>query len=245
MNEFLLGMLSAALGRHVRDRSLNDLQKRLLDAFTGYVAGDGRVLALAGDLVDLVDIDDAALCLLDVVVRGLDQAEQDVFHVLADIAGLRQRRGVGNRKRDVQDLGKRLREEGLAGTGRADQQDVALLDLHVGVFSEVDALVVIVHRDGKRDLRVLLADDIVVHILLHLFGSRELFGVVVGGRCGLIHVLADQAVAELHAFVADIDVIGTGHHSFHLLLAFAAEGAANRFLVGHGGPSFLWVSADR
>ena len=30
----------------------------------GDIAGDGRVLRLAGDLVDLVDVDDACLCLL-------------------------------------------------------------------------------------------------------------------------------------------------------------------------------------
>jgi hypothetical protein len=44
------------------------------------------VLALAGDLVDLVDVDDAGLGLLDVVVSGLDQLEQDVLDVLADVA---------------------------------------------------------------------------------------------------------------------------------------------------------------
>ena len=44
-------------------------------------------------------------------------------------------------------------------------------------------------------------------------------------------VLADQAVALIDAFVADIDVVGTGHHPLDLLLALAAEGAADGFLV--------------
>jgi hypothetical protein len=61
-------MLAAALRGHAGRRPLDDLEERLLDAFTRDVAGDRRVVALAGDLVDLVDVDDAPLALLDVVV---------------------------------------------------------------------------------------------------------------------------------------------------------------------------------
>jgi hypothetical protein len=40
----------------------------------------------------LVDIDDPALGALDIVVGGLQQLEDDVFDVLADIAGFGERR---------------------------------------------------------------------------------------------------------------------------------------------------------
>ena len=59
--EFLVRMLAAALRRNVGDRAFQNLQQRLLHAFAGDVAGDGGVLVLAADLVDLVDIDDALL----------------------------------------------------------------------------------------------------------------------------------------------------------------------------------------
>ena len=59
LDELLVRVLAAALRRHVRDRALEDLQQGLLDALAGDVPGDRRVLALAGDLVDLVDVDDA------------------------------------------------------------------------------------------------------------------------------------------------------------------------------------------
>ena len=124
-------VLAPALGRDGGDRALEQLEKRLLHALAGDVAGDGRVLALAGYLVYLVDIDDAALGLLHVEIRGLEQLEQDVLHVLAHIAGLGQRGGVGDGEGHAQHLGQRLREEGLAGAGGADEQDVALLQLHV------------------------------------------------------------------------------------------------------------------
>jgi len=40
-----------------------------LHALARHVAGDRRIVGLAADLVDFVDIDDAALCALDIVVR--------------------------------------------------------------------------------------------------------------------------------------------------------------------------------
>ena len=80
------------------------------------VAGDGRVLALAGDLVDLVDIDDAVLSQLHVKIRRLQQAQQDILHVVADIAGLGEGRRVGDGERHLQDAGERLGKEGLAAS---------------------------------------------------------------------------------------------------------------------------------
>src|SRR5579884_1904545 len=95
LQEVLVRMLAAALGRNVGDGALEDLQQRLLDALARYVAGDRRVVALARDLVDLVDVDDAALGSRNVEVGRLDQAEQDVLDVLADVAGLGESRRVG------------------------------------------------------------------------------------------------------------------------------------------------------
>ena len=66
-------MLAPALRRNVDHRSFENLQQGLLHAFARHVARDRGVVALAGDLVDLVDEDDAALGLLDVVVGDLQQ----------------------------------------------------------------------------------------------------------------------------------------------------------------------------
>ena len=60
LEELLLRMLAAALGRHRCGGALDDLEQRLLYAFAAHVARDGRVVAaLARRLVDLVDVDDA------------------------------------------------------------------------------------------------------------------------------------------------------------------------------------------
>src|SRR5204863_9775067 len=77
LNEVLMRMLASTLRRHVGDAALNDLQERLLHAFAGNVAGDRRIGALAGDVVDLVDVDDAPLGAADVVVGSLNETEEN------------------------------------------------------------------------------------------------------------------------------------------------------------------------
>src|SRR5690606_41803713 len=67
----LLRMLAAALRRYARNRALQDLEQRVLHTLARDVARDRRVLGFAGDLVDLVDVDDAALALGDVDVARL------------------------------------------------------------------------------------------------------------------------------------------------------------------------------
>jgi hypothetical protein len=104
----LVRVLAPALRRHARHRALQDLEEGLLHALAGDVARDRRVVRLAGYLVYLVDVDDPGLGLLHVEVGGLDELEQDVLDVLADVAGLGERRRVRDGERDVEDLGERL-----------------------------------------------------------------------------------------------------------------------------------------
>ena len=133
LDVFLLRMLAAALRRHRGDRALEDLEQRLLHAFARDVARDARVLRLARDLVDLVDVDDAALALGDVELARLEQPDQDVLDVLADVARFGERGGVGDGERDVEDAGQRLGQQRLADAGRPDQQDVRLVELDLAV----------------------------------------------------------------------------------------------------------------
>ena len=108
--------------------ALDDLQQGLLHALTGDVAGDRGVLRLAGDLVDLVDVDDPGLGLLHVVLGGLDQLQQDVPHVLADVARLGQSRRIGDRENGRPSIRARvLGQVGLAAPRRrTHHQDVGL-----------------------------------------------------------------------------------------------------------------------
>ena len=89
-------MLATTLGRHVRDCSFDDLEKSLLYAFTGDITGNRRVVALAAHLVDFIDVDDAALCAIDIVISVLQKLNNDVLNVFTNVTRLGQSRCVSN-----------------------------------------------------------------------------------------------------------------------------------------------------
>ncbi len=150
LQELLLRMLTAALRRHRGDGAFDQLEQRLLHAFPGHIAGDGGVFRLARNLVDFVDVDNAGLGLLHIVIALLQQLLDDVFHVLAHVTGFGQRGGIGNGERHVQHARQRFGQQGLARAGGTDEQDVALGQLDVFVIATgLKALVVVVHRHRR------------------------------------------------------------------------------------------------
>src|SRR5215831_5480829 len=210
LQELLLRVLAAALGRDVADGAFQDLEQRLLHALARDVAGDAGVVALACDLVDLV-------------VGVLQQVDDDVLDVLAHVAGLGQVGGVRDREGHVEHTRQRLSEQGLAAAGGPEQKDVRFLQLHVvGAHLGVDALVVVVHRNRQDLLGPLLADHVFIEHGLDL------------GRLGhrrqavrlffLLDLFGDDVVAEADALVTDVD--GRARDELlDFLLIFPAEGA--------------------
>jgi hypothetical protein len=213
-------MLASALRGYGRDRALHDLEQGLLHALTRHVARDRRVVGLAADLVDLVDVDDATLRALDIVVGRLQQLQDDVLDVLADVAGLGQRRGIGHCERHVEHARQRLREQRLAAAGRADQQDVRLRDLDiVGLAAMTQPLVVVVHSHGEDALGLVLADHVVVEDLANLLGGWH---AILGLHQGGLALLPDDVHAEFDALVAD-EHRRAGNELPDLVLALPAE----------------------
>src|SRR4029453_14102154 len=225
LDEFLVRMLAPALGRHIGHRAFEDLQERLLDSLARDVTRDGGILALAGDLVDLVDVHDAALGPVHVVVGGLKESENDVLHVLPDITGLGEGGRVGDGEGHVEHLGQGLREKGLAGPGRTDEKDIGLLELDVARFAtRLDALVVVVDGHGEDLLGPVLPDHVLVEHGLDLGGLGEAANLL---TLLLLPLLRDDVVAELDAFVADVHG-GARDELADVVLALAAERALQR-----------------
>ena len=205
LDELLVRVLAPALGRHRGRRALEDLEQRLLHALARHVAGDGRVLALAGDLVDLVDVDDPGLGPLHVVVGRLDQLQQDVLDVLAHVARLGQRGGVGDGEGHVEHAGQGLGQQRLAAAGGPEQQDVGLGQLDAVLLRRragLHPLVVVVDGDREDLLGVLLPDDVVVEEVEDLAGLGQVLEAQLGG---LVTLLGDDVVAQVDALVADVD----------------------------------------
>ena len=232
LNELLLRVLSAALGRNVCYSALDYLEQCLLNALAADVSCYRRVLGLSCNLVDFVDIDYAALGALYVVIRGLDYSEQDVFDILADITRLGERSCVRNGERNVQNLGKCLREHSFTDTGGTQKNDIALLNLNIGALRAVYSLIVVIDRDTQRFLRLVLTYNIFVELLFDLMGlgkrlvTRARSALAAGGA---LFVGLNYVEALLHALVTDI-YPRTGDKLLDLILCFLAERTAYRSL---------------
>src|SRR2546426_2014726 len=225
LDEILVRVLPTALRGDIGHGALEDLQQRLLHAFAADVPRDRRVVRLARDLVDLVDVDDAALGAADVEVSGLDETQQDVLDVLADVARLGEARRVRDGEWDVEDLGERLREIGLATSRRPDEQHVRLRQLDVtDRLGGADPLVVVVDLDREHFLRAFLADHVLVERGADRLRVGDEAGLLLLGAGGAVIVLEDL-LAEVDALVAD-EYAGARNQLPHLVLALPAEAAA-------------------
>src|SRR5262249_51295932 len=153
--------------------------------------------------------------------------EDDVLDVLADIAGFGERGRIRHGEGHIEDARERLRQQRLARTGWADQQDVRLRKLDVVMLGLViETLVVIMDRDREHLLGVVLTDDIVVKNFANLLGRGN--AVARLHQRGLV-LLADDVHAQFDAFVADENG-RAGDELAHLVLALAAERAVERIL---------------
>ena len=132
LNVLLLGMFAAALRGNVGDGAFEHFQQGLLNAFAGNVAGDADVVLGFADLVDFVDVDDAALGGFEIVVGVLQKLEQDVLDVFADVAGFGERGRIADGEGHIENARQRFGEQRFAAAGRADQQHVALVDFDFG-----------------------------------------------------------------------------------------------------------------
>ena len=224
-----MGVLTSARGRHGGDRALDNLQEGLLHALARHVAGNGGVLGLAADLVDLVDVDNALLGLLDVAVGLLDEAQENVLHVLTHVTSLGQGGRVHDCEGHVEKAGEAARQVGLTRTRGAQQEDVGLGAQHVlsvASLARTHALVVVVHGHRQGALGTVLADHPRVQEFVdfaRLWQRRR-------RRGGLLRTefLLDDLVAQLNALVADI-CTGATDELTHLLLALPTEGALEQF----------------
>ena len=226
---FLIGVLSAALRRHVCNRSFDDFEQCLLHALTADVARDGHVFALLCYFVDFVDIHDADFRSLQITVCGLNELQKNVFDVLADVTCLGKRGCIGNRKRHVEDLRKRFRKQSFTGTRRSKQKHVALFDDHVVVGFRadlIDTLIMIVHGNRQHAFCAVLTDDVFVEFLFDFLGRIKAQTVV----CSFF-VLAEKVGALIDTFVADIYAVGAADDFFNLAFASSAKTAMLFFMI--------------
>src|SRR6202011_1544598 len=82
---FLMRVFASTLRWNIAATTLQDLEERLLDTFTGNIPGDTDVIGFSPDFVDFVNINDANLGTFHVVVSILQQTQNNVLNIFTDI----------------------------------------------------------------------------------------------------------------------------------------------------------------
>ena len=224
-------MLAAAGGRNACHRALKNLKQRLLNALARDIAGNGEVLGLAGDLVNLIHVDNAHLSALNVAIGSIDELEQDVLHVLANVTSLGERGGIGDSKRHLEDARERLGQQRLAGTGGAEQQDVGLGELylvHIVVELRAHAVVKGRHRGAALDHAAVMVVHGHRHGALGVFLAHD-----IGRKLGIDLVRRRHARNDLSGVVLELKALGLGIHGrLSRSLAVVVEKARQLAIAG-------------
>ena len=131
VNHFLIRMLSSPLRWNIGYGSFQNLKQCLLYPFTGYIAGNGWIFRLSGNLVYFINVDNTALCLFNIVICRLNKTKKDILHIFPYIAGFRKACGIGNGKGNIEKTCQGLRKQCLAAACRSQHDDVGLLNFHI------------------------------------------------------------------------------------------------------------------
>src|SRR5262245_41139356 len=221
-------MLSAALRRHICDGPLKNLEQRLLNALSGNVPGNGRVLIFTADLVYFINVNNSVLASLDVAVGTLQQFQNDVLNVLSHITGFCEGCGIDNGKGDTEPLGQCLGQQRLSSARGPNQQNVALVQFDVAAsLGKLDALVMVIDCYSQFLLCGFLADDILVQVGLDLvrLGQRMTLDVCLNNL-----IVIDNVVANADALITDENGRSCNELS-NVVLALVAKGTAQRLFT--------------
>ena len=135
-------------------RFFHQFQERGLDSAPADVAtGD---ICAGGDLVDLIDVNNAILRNFDVPVRFLHESANEILDISSDVPGFTEFRRISFDKRNTDQVGDMLDQVGLSNPGRSKQQNVSLAvfdssgSFRVFFFEPVNAIdVVVMVADGN------------------------------------------------------------------------------------------------
>ena len=169
------GVLAACPYRHLYVRPFQKPQQSLLHALSADVPARG--ILFLGDLVDLVNKDDPALCLFGIIVCCRQQLGKHAFNIIPDITCLGKGGCIRYGKGHIQKSCKCFHQIGFSAACRPDHQHVRLFDLDIVHGSRSHTLVMIVHRNRNYLLCMLLPDHIIVKLGFDLMRRWNIFNI--------------------------------------------------------------------
>ena len=219
-------MLSSALRRNRCNGSLNDLQKRLLNSLSGYISGNGRILRLSCDLVNLININNTMLCTFNIAICCLNHFQEDAFYIFPHISGLCQSCRICDGKRNIQYLCEGLGKQSLSASGRSKHQNITLLQIHAQIRTCHDPLVMIVYSNRKNLLCLVLSDYIFIKECLDLLWCQKIDIIKFSSVIIVFKLFFYNLRADLDTLITDISAVRPCDQLSHLRLRLITEGAS-------------------
>ena len=166
------------------------------------------------------------LSALDIIVCCLNEAEQNVFYVLADITCLGECRCVCNCKRNVDQFGQCLCQIRFSGTGRSEHQNVALLQFDVGGCTGKHSFVMVVNSNGEHFFRLILSDYVVIQKCFDFlwFDQVDLVGILLAVQ--ILKFFLNDLRADCHAVITDVYHVRACDQLAYLIFSLMAKGAS-------------------
>ena len=206
------GIFTGRPHRHLHLGALQQLKQRLLHRFPADVPCI-RIL-LFGNLINFIDIYDAAFGQLHIVVRVGQQLRDHTLHVIANITSLCQRSGIRDGQRDLQQFRHCLHHKCLAAPRRSQHQHIGFLNLNL-IFPLLRQypLIVVVYPHRENLLGPLLSDYILVQVALDHMRCRKVIDIQ--GRLWLFLLLLRLNPVPLLIFLWHVHPHAGHTHHIH------------------------------
>ena len=121
-----------------------------------------------------------------------------------------------------------LRKQGLAASCRTQQHYVGLGEFDPEILRCLQSLIVVVDRNGKDLLRIILPDHILIQKGLDFFRLLKVNSCIIRRLVKKeVILLSNDLRTDLNALITDINTCRSGNQLSDLILSFAAETAAN------------------
>ena len=198
-------MLTTTLWWNIYNRTFQQLQQTLLNTFTTNITSYRRIVSLTGNLINLINKDNASFGFSHIIISNLQQTCQQAFNVFAYITGFRQYRSINNRKRHFQQFGNRTSQQRLSSTSATYHDDIGFFNLHI-ILSWLlqQTFVVVIHGNRQITLGIVLANHILVKELFNLNRLRKFLQIQRTGIRRPLHRLLHNFVCLLRTTVTDI-----------------------------------------
>ena len=164
--------LAADVVRRIKShfRFLHEFEQRRLHATTTDIA-TAAAFTTGGELVDLIEINNAVLGELDIAIRFCHQVTDEIIDIAPDITGLAELRGISLHKRHANEIGDVLDEVGLANARGAADDDILLREFERGrallllvLTQHPRVVVVIAHGCGEHLFGLVLTNHKTVQV---------------------------------------------------------------------------------